>query len=77
MKKTDFGGSTYMVLVNGEYAGWFNIAGQTTDLLRAGLSSNPTIIDMEDLDIDLEDLPLAGHGYIWDGSGFIKEGSNE
>lgn len=76
MKKSELNGSTYMVLVDGEYAGWFNIAGSSTDLLRAGLSSNPTIIDMEDLEIDLLDLPRAGSGYFWNGSSFEKKESD-
>jgi len=76
MKKSDLSGSTYMVLVNGEYAGWFNIAGDSTTILRAGLSSNPTLIDMEDLPIDLLDLPKAAQGYFWSGSKFEKMESN-
>jgi len=63
-------GSTYVVLVNGEYAGWFNIAGPGTDILRAGLSSSPTLIDMEDVSIDIPDLPKAGANYFWDGEKF-------
>jgi hypothetical protein len=76
MKKTDMGGSTYMVLVDGEYAGWFNIAGSSTDVLRAGLSSNPQIIDMEDLEIDLSDLPRGGTDYFWNGVTFEKKDIN-
>jgi len=72
MKKSDFSGSTYIVLVDGEYAGWFNMAGPNTEILRAALSSNPTLIDMEDLEIDMEDLPKPADGYIWDGSIFKK-----
>lgn len=77
MKKSDFSGSTYMVLVKGEYAGWFNITGPNTDLLRAALSSEPTVIDMEDLKIDLKDLPFPGQGYIWDGHEFKKDSNGE
>lgn len=77
MKKSELGGSTYMVLVNGEYAGWFNIAGSSTDVLRAGLSSNPTIIDLEDLDIDLLDFPKAASGHFWNGSGFEKKENDD
>ncbi len=73
MKKSDLNGSTYIVLVDGEYAGWFNIAGDSTQVLRAGLSSNPTLIDMEDLNIDLSDLPQPAKGYFWNGSGFDKK----
>ena len=67
MNKSDMQGSTYMVLVDGEYAGWFNIAGPGTELLRAGLSSAPILVDMEDVDIDIPDLPKAGANYFWDG----------
>lgn len=76
MKKTDLGGSSYIVLVDGEYAGWFNISGDSTAVLRAGLSSNPTLIDMEDLSIDLTDLPSPAQGYFWNGSGFEKRDDN-
>ena len=76
MRKTDMGGSTYMVLVDGDYAGWFNIAGPSTDVLRAGLSSNPQIIDMEDLEIDLSDLPKGGTDYFWNGTSFEKREPN-
>jgi len=76
MRKTDMGGSTYMVLVDGEYAGWFNIAGPSTDVLRAGLSSNPQIIDIEDLDIDLSDLPKGGTDHFWNGTSFEKREPN-
>ena len=70
MNKLDLGGSTYMVLVDGEYAGWFNIDGPGTDLLRAGLSSTPILIDMEDVSIDLADLPKAGSNHFWNGKEF-------
>lgn len=76
MNKSDMQGSTYMVLVNGEYAGWFNIAGPGTDLLRAGLSSSPTLVDLEDVAIDIPELPRAGAGYYWDGSVFELRASN-
>ena len=76
MKKSDMGGSTYMVLVDGEYAGWFNIAGSSSDVLRAGLSSNPQIIDMEDLEIDLLDLPKGGTNHFWNGASFEKRDIN-
>jgi hypothetical protein len=70
MNKSDMQGSTYMVLVNGEYAGWFNIAGPGTDLLRAGLSSTPILVDLEDVDIDIPDFPKAGANYFWNGKSF-------
>lgn len=76
MKKTEFSGSTYMVLVNGEYAGWFNMAGPSTDILRAALSSDPTLIDMEELSIDIPDLPKPATGYFWNGSSFEKREEN-
>lgn len=76
MKKSDMGGSTYMVLVDGEYAGWFNIAGSGSDVLRAGLSSNPQIIDIEDLEIDLLDLPKGGTDHFWNGVSFEKRDIN-
>jgi hypothetical protein len=74
MNKLDLGGSTYMVLIEGEFAGWFNIptGSQETFLLRSALASNPTIIDMEDMSIDIDDLPTPGQGYIWDGLKFDK-----
>lgn len=77
MNKSEMGGSTYMVLVNGEYAGWFNIDGPGTDLLRAGLSSNPTLVDMADVDIDLPNLPKAGADYYWDGDSFELRSSDD
>jgi hypothetical protein len=71
-------GSTYMVLVNNEYAGWFNIDGPGTELLRAGLSSSPTIIDLEEVEIDLSDLPIAGANYFWSGKNFeLRENNGE
>jgi len=74
MKKSELDGSTYMVLVNGEFAGWFNIptGNEETYMLRAGLASNPTIIDMEDISLDIEDLPVPGKGFMWDGNSFYK-----
>jgi len=41
-------------------------------MLRAGLASNPTIIDMEDISLDIEDLPVPGKGFMWDGNSFYK-----
>jgi hypothetical protein len=75
MKKSELGGSTYMVLINGEYAGWFNIptGNEETHILRAALASNPTIIDMEDIDLDILDHPSSAQGYMWDGSKFVKD----
>lgn len=75
MKKTDLGGSSYIVLINNEFAGWFNIPTGTeeTYILRAALASNPTIIDMEEISLDIEDLPKPADGYIWDGSKFLKK----
>lgn len=75
MSKEDLGGSTYIVLKDGEFAGWFNIPTGTeqTFILRAALSSDPTIIDLEDLTLDLKDLPDPASGYFWDGQTFIKK----
>lgn len=75
MKKADLGGSTYMVLIDNEFAGWFNIptGNQETFMLRAALASNPTIIDMEDVTLDIEDLPVPGQGFMWNGSNFDKK----
>jgi hypothetical protein len=77
MNKSDLGGSTYMVLVEGEFAGWFNIptGTQETFMLRSALASNPTIVDMEDLTLDIEDLPTPGDGYMWNGSVFERTDS--
>lgn len=74
MKKNDLGGSTYIVLIDNEFAGWFNIptGNEHTFMLRAALSSNPTIIDMEDIPLDIEDLPIPGQGFIWDGTNFNR-----
>ncbi len=74
MNKLDLGGSTYMVLIEGEFAGWFNIptGSEETFLLRSALASNPTIIDMEDLEIDIPDLPSPAKGYFWNGFNFEK-----
>lgn len=74
MNKSDLGGSTYIVLIEGEFAGWFNIptGTQETFLLRSALASNPTIIDMEDLQLDIDDLPTPAEGYFWNGSVFEK-----
>lgn len=74
MNKSDLGGSTYMVLIEGEFAGWFNIptGSQETFLLRSALSSNPTILDMEDIDIDIDELPTPAEGYFWNGRHFEK-----
>ena len=71
------GGSTYVVLVDGEYAGWFNIDGPGTDLLRAGLSSSPTLIDLSEVQIDIPDLPKAGTDHYWNGSGFEFRGNDD
>ena len=63
-----------MVLIEGEFAGWFNIptGSQETFLLRSALSSNPTIVDMEDIDIDIDELPTPAEGYFWNGNNFEK-----
>ena len=78
MKKSDLGGSSYIVLIDNEFAGWFNIptGNEETHLLRAALASDPKLIDMGDISIDIDELPSPGQGYIWDGSGFIKKDEN-
>jgi hypothetical protein len=72
MEKYTLSGSTYIVLVNGEYAGWLNISGGHTEILRAAMSSNPTIIDMKDIELDLSDLPDPASDYYWNGKSFEK-----
>jgi len=73
-RKTDLSGEVFMVLMDGEFAGWFNIpeGDKTTDILRAALSSNPTIVNFTDLSIDIIDLPPQADGWFWDGTGFNK-----
>jgi len=78
MKISSLSGNTYVVLMDNEFAGWFNIptGNEETHILRAALSSNPKIVDIEDLSLDIDDLPPAGKGYFWDGTSFKKEDSN-
>ncbi len=73
-RKIDLGGEVFLVLVDGEYAGWFNIpeGNSSTEILRSALSSNPTIINFTDLPIDIVDLPDQADGWIWDGQSFKK-----
>jgi hypothetical protein len=73
-RKTDLNGEVFLVLVDGEYAGWFNIpeGNASTEILRSALSSSPTIINFTELSLDLPDLPAQADGWIWDGSGFSK-----
>lgn len=75
MKRENLDGDCYVVLIDNEFAGWFNIptGSKETFILRAALSSNPTILDMSEINIDIPDLPPPGEGYIWDGLKFIKE----
>ncbi len=74
MSKKDFEGNVYMVLIDNEFAGWFHIPVGTeqTYILRAALSSNPTIVDLEGLNIDLPDLPDPAQGYFWNGTSFER-----
>jgi hypothetical protein len=74
MKKNEIDGDVYMVLVKGEYAGWFSIptGDEKTYILRAALSSSPTIIDISELDIEIEDLPEQASGFLWNGLGFER-----
>ena len=73
-RKEDIGGEVFMVLVDNEFAGWFNIpeGNSSTEILRSALSSNPTIVNFTDLQIDITDLPAQADGWIWDGTRFIK-----
>jgi hypothetical protein len=72
--KKDMGGEVFIVLVDNEYAGWFNIpeGNSSTEILRSALSSNPTIVNFTDLQIDIPDLPNQADGWMWDGIGFNK-----
>jgi hypothetical protein len=36
------------------------------------MSSNPTIIDMKDIELDLSDLPDPASDYYWNGKSFEK-----
>jgi hypothetical protein len=70
-----FDGEVFMVLVEGEYAGWFSVpkGSLETEILRSGLSSNPTIVNFTDLPIKLSDLPAQAEGWKWDGTSFKKD----
>ncbi len=74
MKKSEIDGDVYMVLVKGEYAGWFSIptGDEKTYILRAALSSGPTILDMSEINIDIDDLPEQAKGFLWNGIGFER-----
>lgn len=74
MSKNDLEGNVYMVLIDGEFAGWFHIPVGTeqTYILRAALSSNPTVVDLGELNIDLPDLPDPAQGYFWNGTSFER-----
>lgn len=74
MRKSDMEGDVYMVLVDNEYAGWFHIpvGSAETVVLRAALSSNPTIVDMSTMTQDIRDLPKQASGWMWDGNKFVK-----
>lgn len=74
-RKEDIGGEVFMVLIDNEYAGWFNIpkGNESTEVLRAALSSNPTIVNFTELPIDLTDLPEQANGWKWDGQSFKKD----
>jgi hypothetical protein len=71
----DFDGEVFMVLVDDEYAGWFSVpkGNLETEILRSGLSSNPTIVNFTDLPISLSDLPAQAEGWKWDGTSFKKD----
>jgi len=72
--KKGYDGEFFMVLIDGEFGGWFNIpqGDATTEILRSALSSNPTIVNFTDLDLDINDLPAQADGWIWDGTTFNK-----
>ncbi len=74
-RKIDLGGEVFLVLVDGEYAGWFNIpeGNSSTEIMRSALSSNPTIVNFTELSIDIPDLPAQADGWMWDGQSFKKE----
>lgn len=74
MIKDELNGDVYMVLKDGEFAGWFSIpvGDSSTEILRAALSSNPTIIDMATIDLDVPDLPAGAEGFFWNGTSFEK-----
>jgi hypothetical protein len=75
IRKTDLDGEVFIVLVDNEFAGWFNIpsGNKSTEILRAALSSNPSIINLSDLSIDIPDLPDQAGGWKWDGQSFKKD----
>ena len=75
MKRKNLDGDCYIVLIDNEFAGWFNIPTGTkeTFILRAALSSNPKVLDMSEINIDIPDLPAPGQGYIWNGKGFTQK----
>jgi len=74
-RKTDLGGEVFLVLVEGEYAGWFNIpeGNSSTEIMRSALSSNPTIVNFTELSIDIPDLPDQADGWMWEGQSFKKD----
>jgi hypothetical protein len=73
-RKSDIGGEVFMVLIDGEYGGWFSIpeGNSETEILRSALSSNPTIVNFTQIDLDITDLPTQADGWIWNGTGFTK-----
>lgn len=74
-KKIELDGEVFIVLVDNEYAGWFSIpqGNESTEILRAALSSDPTIINFTDLPIDIKDLPPhQADGWMWNGTAFVK-----
>lgn len=74
-RKIDLSGEVFLVLVDGEYAGWFNIpeGNSNTEIMRSALSSNPTIVNFTELAIDIPDLPDQADGWMWDGQSFKKD----
>jgi hypothetical protein len=72
--KDDLGGEVFFALVDGEFAGWFNIpeGNASTEILRSALSSSPTIVNFTKLPIDITDLPPQADGWKWNGESFKK-----
>lgn len=75
--KNDIPGEYFLVLMDGEFAGYFSIpvGNAETEVMRAALSSNPTIVNFTELQIDINDLPNIADGWFWNGTGFEQRGA--
>jgi hypothetical protein len=73
--KEDLDGEVFLVLVEGEYAGWFSIptGNLQTEILRSALSSDPKIINFTNLPLEISQLPAPADGWKWDGTTFKKD----